>query len=83
MLCDALDQLGRPDGTSSYLRLSTRPIDQAPFANVLAMMGEERLRSQVLAGGYRLVDTSGNVFALGATRSQTRIATSTVLVAAG
>ena len=56
LLCDALDQLSRPDGTSGYLRLSTRPIDQAPFANVLAMMGEERLRSQVLAGGYRLVD---------------------------
>lgn len=56
LLCDALDQLSRPDGTSGYLRLSTRPIDQAPFANVLAMMGEERLRAQVLAGGYRLVD---------------------------
>jgi hypothetical protein len=34
-------------------------------------------------GGYRLIDTSGSVFTLGATRSQTRIATSTVQVAAG
>ena len=56
LLCDALDQLSRPDGTSGYLRLSTRPIDQTPFANVLAAMGEERLRAQVLAGGYRLID---------------------------
>ena len=56
LLCDALDQLSHPAGTSGYLRLSTRPIDQAPFANVLAIMGEQRLRSQVLAGGYRLVD---------------------------
>jgi pyruvate dehydrogenase E1 component len=56
LLCDALDQLSRPDGTSSYLRLSTRPIDQAPFARAVAAMGEERLRAQVLLGGYRLVD---------------------------
>ncbi|MFN3257373.1 MAG: transketolase-like TK C-terminal-containing protein [Ilumatobacter sp.] len=56
LLCDALDQLSQPDGTSGYLRLSTRPIDQAPFAAVLAEMGEERLRRHVLAGGYRLLD---------------------------
>ena len=35
LLCDALDQLAQPDGTSSYLRLSTRPIDQSPFAAAL------------------------------------------------
>ena len=35
LLCDALDQLGHPDGSSCYLRLSTRPIDQAPFAAAL------------------------------------------------
>jgi len=56
LLCDALDQLSQPDGTSGYLRLSTRPIDQQPFAAVLDAMGEQRLREQVLAGGYRLVD---------------------------
>jgi len=56
LLCDALDQLSRPDGTSSYLRLSTRPIDQTPFAAVVGRMGEERLRTQALLGGYRLVD---------------------------
>ena len=56
LLCDALDQLSRPGGTSGYLRLSTRPIDQAPFASVLATLGEERLREHVVLGGYRLVD---------------------------
>jgi len=56
MLCDALEQLGRPGGTSSYLRLSTRPIDQAPFAAALERLGENELRRQVVAGGYRLLD---------------------------
>ncbi|MEL7155902.1 MAG: 1-deoxy-D-xylulose-5-phosphate synthase N-terminal domain-containing protein [Actinomycetota bacterium] len=54
LLCDAVDQLSRPDGTSTYLRLSTRPIDQAPFAAALARLGDDVLRRQVLAGGYRL-----------------------------
>ncbi len=56
LLCDALDQLSTPDGMSSYMRLSTRPIDQAPFAAALERLGEDRLRAQVLAGGYRLID---------------------------
>ena len=58
LLCDALDQLSRSGGTSSYLRLSTRPVDQAPFRAALDRLGEDRLRSQVLAGGYRLRDAS-------------------------
>ena len=53
-MCDAIDGLSRPDGGSGYLRLSTRPIDQAPFARALAHHGEESLRRQVLAGGYRI-----------------------------
>ena len=56
LLCDAIDSLGRDDGESTYLRLSTRPIDQQPFAAALDAHGEERLREQVLAGGYRLRD---------------------------
>jgi pyruvate dehydrogenase E1 component len=56
LLCDALDQLGRPDGESCYLRLSTRPVDQRPFGAVLERLGEGPLRGQVLAGGYRLVE---------------------------
>jgi pyruvate dehydrogenase E1 component len=54
LLCDAIDNLARPDGLSTYLRLSTRPIDQAPFAAALERHGSEVLRRQVLAGGYRL-----------------------------
>jgi pyruvate dehydrogenase E1 component len=54
LLCDALADLSRPDGHSTYLRLSTRPIDQAPFAAALDRMGEDRLRAHVLDGGYRL-----------------------------
>ena len=56
LLCDAIDRLSRPDGTSTYLRLSTRPIDQAPFAAALERLGEDELRRQVVAGGYRLLD---------------------------
>ena len=56
LLCDAVAQLSAPDGASSYLRLSTRPIDQAPFAAAVERLGEDVLRRQVLAGGYRLVD---------------------------
>jgi pyruvate dehydrogenase E1 component len=53
LLCDGLARLGEPDGSSLYLRLSTRPIDQAPFTAVLDRLGEA-LRDDVLAGGYRL-----------------------------
>ena len=56
LLCHALDQLSVDDGTSTYLRLSTRPIDQAPFEQTLARMGQDELRRLVLSGGYRLVD---------------------------
>jgi pyruvate dehydrogenase E1 component len=58
LLCDALEQLGAPGGESCYLRLSTRPIDQAPFAAAVERHGEDQLRGLVLAGGYRLVDGS-------------------------
>ena len=56
LLCDAIDALARADGESTYLRLSTRPLDQAPFASALERYGEEVLRKLVLAGGYRLRD---------------------------
>jgi pyruvate dehydrogenase E1 component len=56
LLCDALGRLTRSDGASTYLRLSTRPIDQAPFGAAMEATGEDRLRRQALAGGYRLVD---------------------------
>jgi pyruvate dehydrogenase E1 component len=56
LLCDGLDRLTAPDGDSLYLRLTTRPISQAPFAAALSRLGEEALRAGVLAGGYRLVE---------------------------
>jgi pyruvate dehydrogenase E1 component len=46
--------LDREHGASTYLRLSTRPIDQAPFRAVQDRLGEMELRRQVLRGGYRL-----------------------------
>ena len=50
-LLDALSRLGRPDGESAYLRLSTRPVDQA-----LASLPEDldSRRRDVLAGAYLL-----------------------------
>ncbi len=59
LLCDGLQRLGYPDGDSLYLRMSTRPIDQTPFEEVAARIGEEQLRADVLAGGYRLVEPAG------------------------
>jgi pyruvate dehydrogenase E1 component len=64
--------LDRDNGTSTYLRLSTRAIDQQPFDTALARLGEAELRRQVLRGGYRLLEPS-------ATNGQPRV----VLAAAG
>ena len=55
LLCDGLGKLGHPDGESLYLRLSTRPIDQAPFDAAIARVGPDQVRNDVLAGGYRLI----------------------------
>ncbi len=53
-LLEALGRLGRRGGTSSYLRLSTRPIDQALAGLPEDQAGLERRRQQCLAGGYAL-----------------------------
>ena len=45
----------RAGGDSTYLRLSTKPIDQALLNDALARFGEVGLRREVLAGGYRLL----------------------------
>ena len=58
LLCDAIAELARPEGSSTYLRLSTRPVDQTLFAAALERIGEVSLRRQVLAGGYRLRDAA-------------------------
>jgi pyruvate dehydrogenase E1 component len=59
LLCDGIRRLGAPDGDSLYLRLSTRPIDHAPFADARARLGDDALRHDVVAGGYRLVEPAG------------------------
>lgn len=51
-LLAALAQLGRPDGSSAYLRLSTRPVDQSLADVPCDPAARERRRRQVVAGGY-------------------------------
>jgi pyruvate dehydrogenase E1 component len=58
MLLAALRALqDRENGKSTYLRLSTKPVDQELFNRVLTEQDSEALRRQVLRGGYRLVDS--------------------------
>lgn len=76
ILLSALDQI-RTRVESTYLRLTTKPTDQSLFEPPSDPDEMERLRRQVIAGAYRLVDRSGedgyapgenvvNVFACGA-----------------
>ncbi|WP_037365298.1 transketolase-like TK C-terminal-containing protein [Amycolatopsis orientalis] len=51
-LLASLARLGRPDGTSAYLRLSTRPVDQSLAAVPSDPAARERRRRQVVAGAY-------------------------------
>lgn len=53
-LLECLSRLGRPDGTSSYLRLSTRPVDQSLAAVPGDPAAREQRRRQVVAGAYTL-----------------------------
>lgn len=46
----------RQGGRATYLRLSTRTIDQGLQEPALARLGAAELRRQALLGGYRLVD---------------------------
>lgn len=52
-LHDCCDQ---ENGRTTYLRLSTKPIDQSLLEPALKRLGEQELRRQVSSGGYRLVD---------------------------
>jgi len=47
---------GTVDSGAFYFRLSTRGIDQAPFAAARERLGDAVLRRQVLAGAYRLAE---------------------------
>jgi pyruvate dehydrogenase E1 component len=53
----------REHGRSTYLRLSTKAIDQQLLAPALERLGEAELQRQVLGGGYRLVEAGGPVTA--------------------
>ena len=53
--------LDRDNGISTYLRLSTRAVPQAPFLAVQERLGEDELRRQVLRGGYRLLEPSATL----------------------
>ncbi|TCN52316.1 pyruvate dehydrogenase E1 component [Rhodococcus sp. SMB37] len=53
-LLDSISRLGRPDGSSSYLRLSTRPVDQTLATVPSDPAARERRRRQVVAGAYTL-----------------------------
>jgi pyruvate dehydrogenase E1 component len=53
-LLASLARLGRPDGGSAYLRLSTRPVDQTLAAVPADPAARERRRRQVVAGAYPL-----------------------------
>lgn len=55
VLLAALARLGRPDGRSAYLRLSTRPVDQSLAAVPADADARERRRREVVAGAYALV----------------------------
>ncbi|XVU27740.1 transketolase-like TK C-terminal-containing protein [Actinoplanes sp. CA-054009] len=54
VLLAALGRLGRTGGTSAYLRLSSRPVDQSLAAVPADPAARERRRRQVVAGGYLL-----------------------------
>jgi pyruvate dehydrogenase E1 component len=53
-MLDALSRLGRPDGSSSYFRLTSRAIDQALAAVPADPAARERRRRHVVAGAYAL-----------------------------
>lgn len=54
VLLACLARLGKPDGSSGYLRLSTRPVDQTLAAVPTDPAARQRRRRQVVAGGYPL-----------------------------
>ncbi|MDI2099609.1 transketolase-like TK C-terminal-containing protein [Ruicaihuangia caeni] len=69
LLLDAISRLGRQDGTSTYLRLSTRPVDQALAELPTDAAGRAQRRKHVVAGGYVLrpaADPHVRIAAMGA-----------------
>jgi len=57
VLLDSIRQcFDRQNGRATYLRLTTRQVDQGLLHPALERLGEAGLRQQALAGGYRLRD---------------------------
>ena len=54
VLLAVLAQLGRPGGQSAYLRLSTRPVDQALASVPADPAARDRRRRNAVAGAYQL-----------------------------
>lgn len=54
ILLHCLSRLGRPDGRSAYLRLSTRPVQQDLAALPTDPAAREHRRRHAVAGAYRL-----------------------------
>jgi pyruvate dehydrogenase E1 component len=59
IMLHALGRLGRSGGESAYVRLTTRPVDQALAAVPTEPKVRARRREQVLAGGYLLREAAG------------------------
>jgi pyruvate dehydrogenase E1 component len=54
LVLDALARMQDADGEATYLRLSTKPIDQTPFRELVERRGEDAVRADVVAGGFRI-----------------------------
>lgn len=80
-LLHALSLLGRTDGCSSYFRLTTRPIPQEP-ADVAPEERESR-RRDVLAGGYRIIESTvrpqATLVGMGAVMPEVLVAAETLI----
>ena len=69
LLLECIRRIGTVDGTSSYLRLSTRPVDQGLSATPTMPEARELRRRQVVAGGYVLrgcASPAATIVAMGA-----------------
>ena len=56
LLCDGLRRLAEPGSDNLYLRLSTRPVAQDPLEDLIERVGEDRVRSDTLAGAVVLAE---------------------------
>jgi len=76
-LLAGLSRLGRADGESTYLRLSTRPVDQRLAATPADSAARERRRQQVVAGAYPIRRTDKpnlTIVAMGAVVTEALVA---------